>query len=91
MTPAGIWVETSRSAQRGRPELIEPRMVHLAWDWLIARGTITNKTLLGGLRVHRSSFVCALLAQLPGVRIISRRPITLAIDRADDRGHGGWS
>jgi HKD family nuclease len=86
MTPAGIWVETARSAQRGGPALVEPRMVQLAWDWLVARGTVTNKTLLNDLRVHRSSFVCALLALLPGVRVLANRPITLAIDRADDDG-----
>jgi HKD family nuclease len=91
MTPAGIWVETARSAQRGGPELVEPRMVQLAWDWLIARGTLSNKTLLNDLRVHRSSFVCALLAQLPGVRVVSSRPIVLAIESAGAGRGGGWS
>ena len=91
MTPTGIWVDTARSAQRGGPELVEPRMVQLAWDWLIARGTLTNKTLLNDLRVHRSSFVCALLAQLPGVRVVSNRPITLAIERPGDGQDNGRS
>ncbi len=46
-------------------------MIGLAWDTLRAHGTLTNRYLLDGLHVHRSSFVCALLARLPGVR---RRP-----------------
>lgn len=33
-----------------------------------------------GLNVKRSCFVCALLARLPGVRVVSRRgPIELAL------------
>ena len=88
MTPAGIWVETERSAERGGPQLVEPRMVQLAWDWLLAHGTLTNTTLLNELRVHRSSFVCALLARLPGVTVVTNRPITLAINRAEDDESG---
>ncbi len=88
MTQSGIWVETKRSAQEGAPKLVEPRMVQLAWDWLVAHRTLTNVTLLNDLRVHRSSFVCALLARLPGVRVMTSRPITLAIERADG-GHAG--
>jgi HKD family nuclease len=90
MTPSGLWVETERSAQRGGPSLVEPRMVQLAWDWLVAHGSLTNPTLLRDLRVHRSSFVCALLAQLPGVQVVSRSPITLAIERAFDGPGGRW-
>ena len=86
MTQSGIWVETGRSAQEGATKLVEPRMVQLAWDWLIAHGTLTNVTLLHELRVHRSSFVCALLAQLPGVRVVTSRPIA-----ARDRASGRWA
>ena len=88
MTTAGIWVETQRSAERGRSQLVEPRMVQVAWDWLLAHGTLTNTTLLNELRVHRSSFVCALLAQLPGVTVVTSRPIKLAINRAEDDESG---
>jgi hypothetical protein len=66
-------------------------MVQLAWDWLIAYGTLSNVTLLKNLRVHRSSFVCALLAQLPGVRVVTNRPITLVIESAGDGQSGGRS
>jgi hypothetical protein len=31
------------------------------------------------LHVHRSSFVCAALAQLPEVEVVERRPIKLAL------------
>ncbi len=56
-------------------------MIELAWDWLVAHGTLTNRHLLatGGLNVKRSSLVCALLARLPGVRVVSTRPIELAL------------
>jgi hypothetical protein len=54
-------------------------MIQVAWEWLLARGQLTNRFLLDtdGLNVKRSSFVCALLARLPGVRVVSTRPIEL--------------
>ena len=48
----------------------------------MAHGTLTNRHLLDkdGLNVKRSSFVCALLARLPGVEIsTARRPIEIAL------------
>ena len=56
-------------------------MIQVAYDWLRAHGTLTNRFLLDtdGLNVKRSSFVCALLARLPGVEVRSTRPITLAM------------
>jgi hypothetical protein len=78
---AGLWVETTRSRRAGgAPQLVEPRMLDVAWAALLSDGELTNRRLLGELRVHRSSFVCALLARLPGVRVVSRRPIRLAFD-----------
>jgi hypothetical protein len=80
---AGLWVETARSRRAGTgPQLIEPRMLDVAWAALLADGEVTNRQLLRELRVHRSSFVCALLACLPGVRVASRRPIHLVLDTA---------
>jgi hypothetical protein len=35
--------------------------------------------------------VCALLAQLPGVRVVTNRPITLVIESAGDGQSGGRS
>jgi hypothetical protein len=56
-------------------------MIQVAYDWLRARGTVTNRLLLDtdGLNVKRSSFVCALLALLPGVNVESTRPIALVM------------
>ena len=78
---AGLWVETARSRRADTgPQLIEPRMLDVAWAALLADGEVTNRQLLRKLRVHRSSFVCALLACLPGVHVASRRPIRLVLD-----------
>ena len=77
---AGIRVETDRSLSRSVPaEHVEPRMIRIAWDWLKSHGELENRVLLNELRVHRSSFVCALLAQLPEVEVTSRRPIRLRL------------
>jgi hypothetical protein len=78
---AGLWVETERSRRSGGgPQLVEPRMLDVAWAVLTSDGELTNRRLLRDLRVHRSSFVCALLARLPGVSVASRRPIRLMFD-----------
>jgi hypothetical protein len=81
VTRAGLWVETARSRRAGTgPQPVEPRMLDVAWAALRSEGELTNRRLLDDLRVHRSSFVCALLACLPGVRVASRRPIRLVLD-----------
>jgi HKD family nuclease len=70
--PPGLYVETGRSRATGAgPQLVPSWMVALAWDYLRSHGTLTNRYLLDVLHVHRSAFVCALLARLPGAR---RRP-----------------
>jgi hypothetical protein len=82
LTPDGVWVETERSRQLGRPPQHVPAwMIQIAWEYLAFHGTLTNRYLLAddGLNVKRSSFVCALLAALPGVTVTSRRPIELRI------------
>lgn len=75
---SGVWVETNRSRERGQgSQMVPPRMLNLAWDALRARGRLTNREMLDELRIHRSSFVCAMLARLPGVRVVKSRPIEL--------------
>lgn len=75
---SGIWVETERSRERAEgAQVITPRMLNLAWDALRSRGRLTNRELLDELRVHRSSFVCAILARLPGVTSSGGRSITV--------------
>ena len=72
VTPEGVYVETTRSRGKGTgAQLVPSWMIALAWDYLRAHGSLANSYLLNGLHVHRSAFVCALLARLPGVR---RRP-----------------
>lgn len=86
VTRAGLWVETERSrAARSGPQHVEPWMIDVAWAALVTDGELTNQRLLEDLRVHRSSFVCALLARLPGVRIARRRPIHLVLDHVEAR------
>lgn len=82
VTPDGVWVETERSRQLGRPaQLVPAWMIQIAWEYLASHGTLTNRYLLAddGLNVKRSSFVCALLATLPDVTVTSRRPIELRL------------
>ncbi|MFI5401546.1 MAG: hypothetical protein ACHQ1G_01210 [Planctomycetota bacterium] len=78
VAPEGVYVETARSRERGAgAELVPSWMIGLAWDALRAHGTLTNRYLLDMLHVHRSSFACALLARLPGVRKRAGAGITL--------------
>jgi hypothetical protein len=83
VTASGLWVETERSRRKQQErgdasaQLVPPRMLNLAWDTLRARGRLTNRELLEELRVHRSSFVCAILARLPDVKSEDGREIAL--------------
>jgi hypothetical protein len=70
MTTTGLYVVTDASAAKGTAAQFVPAwMIEIAWDYLRAHGRLTNRFLLDadGLNVKRSSFVCALLAKLPGV------------------------
>jgi HKD family nuclease len=82
ITPGGVWIETERSRQLGRgAEEVPAWMFNIAWDYLVAHGRLTNRHLLDsdGLNVKRSSAVCAVLALLPEVEVVSRRPIELRL------------
>ncbi|MBK7645358.1 MAG: phospholipase D family protein [Planctomycetes bacterium] len=75
---SAVYVETERSRQRhARPEEIPAWMFNLAWERLRTHGKLTNTELLNGLRVHRSSAVCAILGRLEPVRVVSGASITL--------------
>jgi hypothetical protein len=77
ITADGVWVETEKSRKQGRPaQLVEAWMIQIAWEWLRAHGRLTARFLVAtdGLNVKRSSFVCALLARLPEVTLVSTRP-----------------
>jgi HD domain len=76
----GVSIETEASKEKGRgPRLVEAWMLQTAWDHLSREGSLTNKYLLStaGLNVKRSSAVCAILAHLPGVEVVSSKPIEL--------------
>ena len=78
VTPSEVLVETAHSRERtGGAASIPAWMLNLAWDELRSRGSLSNRTLLGELRVHRSSAVCAMLARLPGVEVVPGRRIVL--------------
>jgi HD domain len=80
VTDEGIWMETVASKEKGRgPRLVEAWMLETAWDHLVREGSLSNKHLLSdtGLKVKRSSAVCAILARLPGVEVASSTPIVL--------------
>lgn len=80
VTPAELLVETERSRARlGGPEPIPAWMFNLAWEWLRAKGALSNRTLLEELRVHRSSAVCAVLARLPEVEVVPGKGIVLRL------------
>ena len=75
---SGVLVETKDSTRKqSGPQLVEPWMLNDAWEHLRERGMLTNQELLKGLRIMRSSAVCAMLARVPGVRVVSKRPIAL--------------
>lgn len=70
VTTTGLYVATDASAAKSMPAQFVPAwMIEVAWDYLRSHGRLTNRFLLDtdGLNVKRSSFVCALLAKLPGV------------------------
>jgi len=70
VTPAGLYVETESSRNKGSPpQLIPAWMFTLAWGYLRTHGELSNRYLLttDGLNVKRSSAVCAILSRLLGV------------------------
>ena len=76
----GVLLSTGASDAKGSgPQLVDAWMLNAAWRHLRTTGRLTNRYLLSsdGLNVKRSSAVCALLARLPGVEVISTRPIEL--------------
>jgi hypothetical protein len=76
----GVTISTESSDGKGLgPQLIPAWMLNVAWRHLLATGSLSNRYLVSsdGLNVKRSSAVCALLAQLPGVTVASTQPIEL--------------
>jgi hypothetical protein len=90
VTPSEVLVETERTRRlRKGPQSVPAWMLNIAWEWLTKRGELANTVLLNELRVHRSSAVCAMLARVPGVRVVSRSPIVLAWNAQPGRSARG--
>lgn len=79
----GIRVETDRSRAAGVDAPLVPAwMVAAGWERLASQGRLSGQELTNELGVKRSAFVCALLAQLPGVEVESTRPVVLRMSGA---------
>lgn len=81
ISPEGLYVETERTRSDGtKAQLVPAWMLLAAWERLTDRGSLTNAELVSSddLNVKRSSFVCAVLPYLPGVKVTSTRPIALS-------------
>ena len=87
LTSEGILVHTERSKAAGEPDLVEGWMFQVAWDHLVEHGELANAYLVSsdGLNVKRSSAVCAVLAHLPEVEVVSTSPIVLRLRRRSTR------
>ena len=85
ITDQGVYIETEKSKGLGTsPQLVESWMIEVAYLHLTTHGRLTNSYLLStsGLNVKRSSAVCAILAKLPGVKVLSKAPIELEFGQA---------
>jgi len=81
----GVWVETERSRDRkSGPQLVPAWMITVAWNHLQQNGTLASVYLLKQLKVHRSTFVCALLARFPDVEVRQNTPTILALADGPD-------
>ena len=78
ITHQGVYIETEKSKRlRTSPRLVNSWTIEVACLHLTIHGSLTNSYLLStsGLNVKRSSAVCAILAKLPGVKVLSKSPI----------------
>lgn len=83
VTGEGVTMSTDSSDDKAiGPQLIPAWMLNVAWHHLRETGSLSLRHLVSsdGLNVKRSSAVCALLAQLPGVTVASTQPIELRYD-----------
>jgi hypothetical protein len=79
---SGLWIETEASKRKQLPPQHVPAwMFQLAWEYLTSHGSLTNRHLLAGdgLNVKRSSAVMAILTRLPGVEVVGRSPVEIAL------------
>ena len=62
ITPEGLYLDEGA-------RLVDAWRIQIAWDWLTARGTLSERVLAEELGVEGAGFICALLARLPSVRV----------------------
>src|SRR3954454_6909317 len=87
--PEGVYVETESSRKKGvGSQLVPAWMIAAAWEHLTSTCSLTNEELVSeaGLNAKRSAAVCALLARLDGVEVVTSRPIKLHYRRAAGSG-----
>ncbi|MBL8775338.1 MAG: hypothetical protein JNK12_05385 [Acidimicrobiales bacterium] len=75
--PDGVWINTDKSSNERGPQLVPAWMLNEAWAHLTADRSLSNTDLIK--TVKRSSAVLALLRQLPGVTVVSTRPVVLRL------------
>jgi DNA-binding HxlR family transcriptional regulator len=73
----GVYVETKKGVQ-----LISQDLIKQAWGYLLKDGILHRNE--HEKATYRSSFICALLAQLDYVNIQSKRPIAIYIEESVD-------
>jgi hypothetical protein len=67
------------------PQLVEAWHLQTAWDYVTTFGSLSYHQLTNELHVHRTSAALALLAQLPGVRVRSTRPLVVQLGLRESR------
>lgn len=89
LTQEGVLLETDASVAKGiGSQLVPGWMFNVAWRELVSTGRLTARELVK--LAHRSSAVCALLARLPEVEVVSSSPIELRL-KPVPRNSGGHS
>lgn len=81
----GVWLETRATDDKeSGAQLVPAWMLNAGWRELTSTGRLVNTDLRDRpvRPVRRSSAVCALLAQIPGVTVASTRPIILTYRRS---------
>jgi hypothetical protein len=79
ISPAGLEISTEKSDRGDGPQLVPGWMFNVAWDELERTGRLRASDLVRVAK--RSSAVCAVLAALPTVSVVSERPIELRLQQ----------
>jgi hypothetical protein len=79
ISPAGVEISTEKSDRGDGPQLVPGWMFNVAWDELERTGRLRAADLRKAAK--RSSAVCAVIAALPVVSVVSERPIELRLQQ----------